>query len=312
MATTPDTLPPPTPLGPPPDLTSKPSISAEINAATRKEHTDLNRLIISRLPLALPPTSKTPFAYTLGLSAFAQIFFAFEAAFTDLATAEAARDQQPEAASSAYHTQELRRWIVSLRPEGLARSEVLARDLEYLRGLHKGKQPVLSQDECAHIKRQVVDQYLAKPHVLVAYTWVMYMAIFSGGRWIRQQLAGAGPEFWSGGVTNTEATGGDEKTAKAGTPGFSFLSFPASSQDGEDIKAEYKTRLAEAERMLTPAEREDVIEAAKTLFEQCIELVLFLDTEVVKQELKKRNFNSILLAGACVAIFAIWYLAIFT
>lgn len=298
-----DALPPPTPVGTPPGLVQKTNISAEVNAATRKQHTELNRLIIDRLPLALPPTSKTPFAYTLGLSAFAQIFFAFEAAFTDLATAEAARDQQPEAAASAYHQHELRKWLLGLRPEGLARSESLSKDLEHLQRIHKGKYPpVPSLDECAHIKRQVVDQYLAKPHVLVAYTWIMYMAIFSGGRWIRQQLASAGPEFWG-------AVSADEKAAGQGIPGFSFLSFPTSSQDGEDIKAEYKTRLAEAERLLTPAEREDVVDAAKLLFEQCIDIVHFLDAEIVKQELKLRRFNSWLLAGVGVLVVMVWVLA---
>lgn len=293
MATNPDILPPPTPLGPPPSATPKPSISAEINAATRKQHTELNRLIIDRLPLALPPTAKTPAVYTLGLSAFAQIFFAFEAAFTDLATAEAARDQQPEAASSAYHAHELRKWLITLRPEGLARSASLTMDLRHL---HRAKQAVLSQDECAHIKRQVVDYYLAKPHVLVAYTWVMYMAIFSGGRWIRQQLASAGPEFWAAPVPM------DEKTTSL--PGFSFLSFPSSDQDGEDIKAEYKTRLAEAERLLTPAERQDVVEAARLLFEQCIEIVHFLDREVAKQRVRR---PSLALAAAVVAAVLLIY-----
>ena len=292
MATNPDILPPPTPLGPPPSATPKPSISAEINAATRKQHTELNRFIISRLPLALPPTAKTPAVYSLGLSAFAQIFFAFEAAFTDLTTAEAARDQQPSAAASAYHAQELRKWLIRLRPEGLARSESLSQDLKHLQG------PALSQDECAHIKRQVVDQYLAKPHVLVAYTWVMYMAIFSGGRWIRQQLASAGPEFWAAPVPM------DEKTTSL--PGFSFLSFPSSDQDGEDIKAEYKTRLAEAERLLTPAERQDVVEAARLLFEQCIEIVHFLDREVAKQQ-EARRPSLALVAALVAAVLLIYY-----
>ena len=138
MATNPDILPPPTPLGPPPSATPKPSISAEINAATRKQHTELNRLIIDRLPLALPPTSKTPAVYTLGLSAFAQIFFAFEAAFTDLATNDAARDQEPKAAAAAYHAQEVRKWLIRLRPEGLARSEALSKDLAHLQRLFDG------------------------------------------------------------------------------------------------------------------------------------------------------------------------------
>ena len=38
----------------------------------------------------------------------------------------------------------------------------------------------------------------ARPHVLLAYAWVFYMALFSGGRVLRGLLEGAGEEFWDG------------------------------------------------------------------------------------------------------------------
>jgi len=84
----------------------------------------------------------------------------------------------------------------------------------------------------------------------------MYMAIFSGGRWIRQQLADAGPDFE-----------------------LAFLSFDG-DEDGEDLKRDFKAGLARAEEMLSPQERQEVVEEAQALFGRCIALVAVLDREV--------------------------------
>lgn len=54
------------------------SISDAINSATQEQHAQLNRLILDRLPLALPPKALEPSLYAGGIAAFAQIYFAFE------------------------------------------------------------------------------------------------------------------------------------------------------------------------------------------------------------------------------------------
>lgn len=117
----------------------------------------------------------------------------------------------------------------------------------------------------------------------------MYMAIFSGGRWIRQQLAAAGPKFWTGQV-NLPSPFSVEKQDSAwmlDLPGFSFLSFEG-EQDGEDIKTLYKTRLGKADALLTEEEKSDVIEAAQEIFEHCIGIVGILDGLVLKQKSMER------------------------
>jgi hypothetical protein len=45
----------------------------------RKLHTELNRLVIARLALALPPHADSPAQYRYGLGAFARVYYAFEA-----------------------------------------------------------------------------------------------------------------------------------------------------------------------------------------------------------------------------------------
>jgi heme oxygenase len=132
------------------------------------------------------------------------------------------------------------------------------------------------RDAVAHI----TETAQKRPYVLLAYSWIMYMALFNGGRWIRDQLVNAGPEFWF-------RKPNVEKAASLIGPSFlSFWSFDG-DDDGEDIKRAFRAEFVEASRKhLTEAEREDVIHEAKTLFQHCINIVSEVDV-VVALERKK-------------------------
>ncbi|KAH7380504.1 hypothetical protein DE146DRAFT_302160 [Phaeosphaeria sp. MPI-PUGE-AT-0046c] len=284
------------------------SLSSEINTATRNAHTTLNRLITSRLPLALPPHAADPALYTTGLLHFAHIFLTFESLWTDLLrnygtpTPSASPDSDPAPMSPptspllsyllvnpydspSFFTSTLGAptlpsphliaFLEALRPRGLIRSARLKRDLEHLLSLHPTDLDVVLAKYpgekvaqfCTHIRKAVHE----KPWTLVSYAWCFYMAVFSGGRWIRAGLLGAGPDFW-------QREDGNEKTltlplAKCG---LSFWHFQGQF-DGEDVKVEFKTRLAAAETMFTPDQRVDIIEEAKTIFSLCASLVQELD-----------------------------------
>ncbi|RMZ70438.1 heme oxygenase [Pyrenophora seminiperda CCB06] len=280
--------------------------------AYRALHTNLNRLITSRLPLALPPYTHDPTLYATGLVHFAHIFLTFESLWADLL-----RDHGPQhpsnpdtSASQALETAtpfspllsyllvnpydspslftstlgaptppspQLASFLHSLRPKGLVRSGRLKRDLEHLLGVHPTDLEVLLAQYpgpavaafCTHIRKSVNE----KPWTLVAYAWCFYMAIFSGGRWIRGQLLNAPPGFWP---PATEEEGVEESLKDRGLALWHFNG-PA---DGEDIKAEFKARLAEAEDLFTPDERVDVIEEAKHIFRLCASLVDELDNVI--------------------------------
>lgn len=118
-----------------------------------------------------------------------------------------------------------------------------------------------------------------KPHVLVAYAWIMYMAVFSGGRWIRQQLIDAGPAFWG---FHTESEQLNFDLGRDATQGFLIFFFEG-RQDGEDIKADFKRRLERAEELLTPEERSDIVSEAQIIFEHCISIVEGLDKQLDTQ-----------------------------
>ena len=80
----------------------------------------------------------------------------------------------------------------------------------------------------------------------------------------------AGEDFWPS--TKEDGIGLEER-------GLSFWHFPG-LHDGEDIKAEFKLRLEEAEQLFTDDQRIDVIEEAKNIFQLCAELVFELDDMV--------------------------------
>ncbi|KAF1359609.1 heme oxygenase-like protein [Lizonia empirigonia] len=286
------------------------ALPGEINAATRALHTNLNRLITSRLPLGLPPYASDSTLYATGLLHFAHIYLTFESLWADLIRNHAGPASPTKSTLDPPTTSpttspllsyllvnpydspslftstlgaptlpspQLASFLATLRPRGLPRSVRLKKDLAYLLGLHSTDLEVLLAKYpgdkvaafCTHIRKSVNE----KPWTLVAYAWCFYMAVFSGGRWIRAGLLRAGDDFWP-------ARGTDESTELQDC-GLSFWHFPG-AHDGEDIKAEFKARLEGAEALFTPDERVDVIEEAKNIFQLCAEIVYELDDIILK------------------------------
>ncbi|KAF2838340.1 heme oxygenase-like protein [Patellaria atrata CBS 101060] len=278
------------PLSPPPS-----SLSAEINAATRQPHTTLNRFLTSRLPLALPPISSSPRLYTHGLTHFAHIYLTIESLLSDLSDLSTPRNPSLSLLLSSPDTTPPRPALLSLLstllPPGLPRSTRLKQDLAQLYGLsdvdlaaHLSHFPgEVVQDFAAHLTATAQ----ARPHVLLAYAWVLYMALFSGGRWIRAQLASAPREFW---LSAPPASSSRDRRRRAdasqqdsinnldATPEvpLRFFNFEGEA-DGEDVKAEFKAGFAAADMVLTQAERRDVIGEALSIFAFSIRVVEELD-----------------------------------
>ncbi|KAF2140759.1 uncharacterized protein K452DRAFT_50911 [Aplosporella prunicola CBS 121167] len=294
-----------------------PALSQEINTATRSVHTSLNRLITARLPLALPPHAPSPRVYALGLQHFAHVYLAFEAAWGDIVAQSSGSDTDTAAAleeswssvsassSSATLTPSsssssiadnntnglpdpiaatTHALLASLLPPGLTRTARLRADLAALLALPTPAavdaslaRSLASSPAAAAFVAHIRAAVAARPHVLLAYAWVMYMAVFSGGRWIRGQFLGAGEEWWRTSTTEKKAEGGEgaPKLDLAAT-GLAFFHFPG-THDGEDIKAAFKAQLSAAELLLTPAQRADILAEAGTIFARCEGLVHELD-----------------------------------
>jgi heme oxygenase len=259
----------------------------------RSHHVVLNRLITSRLPFGLPPHTSGPEVYVAGISQFAEVFYAFEELWDQITgvdgnntaledTWEALDEQYPNGAAV-----DLLSFLRTLRPHGLVRSARIRKDLAYLQNLKDGEESIREREKSkaveafvAHIRSTVQEN----PHLLVAYAWTLYMAIFSGGRWVRAQLCSAGEDFWTSSSStakvNTDNKEKDKfslKELKVYEPlGLSFWFFPTET-DGEDIKSEFKRRLQDGEHILTPAQRDEIVKESRDIFDRFQDMVADLD-----------------------------------
>ena len=124
-----------------------------------------------------------------------------------------------------------------------------------------------------------------KPHLYLSYTWVLYMAIFSGGRYIRAKLSSAGEDFWAN-TAPVESGANEYDRGRAEVEGpeiwpLSFWNFSGSS-DGEDLKADYKSRVGEIERVLTMKEREEIIREAVEIMKRLLQSIRKIEVTVAE------------------------------
>ncbi|MCJ1281604.1 heme oxygenase [Xylographa opegraphella] len=244
----------------------------------RSLHTQLNRLILARLPLALPPNSQSPETYTTGIQHIAPIYRSFESRWADIV------DLQPLEASQAIDHRVFSALKHLYMPDML-RARNLRSDLSIL--LHKKLDEV--DDVLENMEELQLHRFLqhfeqtcgAKPHVLIAYAWVMYMALFNGGRWIRAQLLVAKTSYWY----PLSLEGASESPNSNPSLGLAFWHFPG-EEDGEDIKNEFKARLNDIEALLNVEQRQDIVDEASSIFRYLALLVGELDEIVTTKPIR--------------------------
>lgn len=319
------------------------SLSERINAATRTTHHHLNKLIIARLPLALPPFVTDPSIYASGLLRVAPIYIKFEALWSQIienthgstvpgsnnffgssATEQLFQDSRgtPQISNeySPVVCYRIHSLLHYLQLPDLLRSKRLQSDIQNLTNAS-------ASEIQTHIDTASITGSLAKflkhskrsieknPHVILAYAWVLYMALFSGGRYVRSSLkdaGGSGASFWDQDASlvsfnvNNEYQNNPKKYSSASTdsggiwtPKFSisqteeaFAKMNSSLQffhfegdkDGEDIKAEFKKRFNEAEDLLTSSEKIEIVLESQQIFNYMIKMVEDLDEILDTQE----------------------------
>ncbi|KAK7954985.1 hypothetical protein PG996_015791 [Apiospora saccharicola] len=269
-------------------------LSEAINIATRPVHTQLNKLVIYRLPLAIPPHVQDPSNYVSGLLHLTPLYSSFESLWREIlespepsATGIVPEDHSCEVckpsaavhhsphALDAPHIPTVCSRIHSLlhhvhTPE-LERTEALGADIKALTGwstelLEEQLSVAAESPVLAAFLQRIRQSVRARPHVLLAYAWVLYMALFSGGRFIRASLAQVEPSFWNANCLSLNPD----------LP-LRFFTFD-SPQDGDEIKASFKERFTQSSgSLLTEGEKADVVEEAKKIFEFMIEVVGELD-----------------------------------
>ncbi|KAL8867505.1 MAG: hypothetical protein Q9174_005622, partial [Haloplaca sp. 1 TL-2023] len=131
----------------------------------------------------------------------------------------------------------------------LERATALAQDVSHLlppshRAPVRTDSPIL-QAFLRHMETSLAQN----PHLLVAYTWMFYMALFSGGRYIRPKLRAG---------LNQQSDISLSQVRQDECAGLRFWNFPG-DLDGEDLKLEYKARVAALSAELTDRERADIV-----------------------------------------------------
>ncbi|KAL8999832.1 MAG: hypothetical protein Q9169_001372 [Polycauliona sp. 2 TL-2023] len=211
------------------------SIGEEINAATRSHHTTLNQLIIQFLPFSLPPHTSDVYLYALGISHFLPIYSAFE---SSLRTYNGSKTTPSRT----------RNTLQALHLPRLERAEALRKDLHTLLPPRPHDAKNIHRPRLEAFERHIQLSLALKPHLLVSYTWIFYMALFSGGRYIRSKLrAGFTPRSTSRSQRHL-----DEQA------GLGFWNFPGDA-DGEDLRIDFKARIATFSKDLTEEERAEII-----------------------------------------------------
>ncbi|KAI9898538.1 hypothetical protein N3K66_006898 [Trichothecium roseum] len=302
-------------------------LAEAINTASRSVHAKLNKLIIARLPLALPPSATDPSLYASGLLHIAPIYMAFESIWQDIlnsssepgagdSTPDGCDPSRPMLDNGAILTpgrnepeaikvhrplvcDRVRSMLEHLHLPALMRSQRLRADIQAITGWpeHAVEEQLklIAQTGrlgqfVAHIKRSIEN----KPHVLLSYSYILFMALFAGGRFIRASLESAREGFWEQTAspiqpTNRTCQSTDGRTKehdlfedghlayKSGTIPLRFFHF-STPMDGEDLKREFKNRLADSEGMLTTKERHDIVQEAVCIFDNMILLVNQLDS----------------------------------
>lgn len=302
------------------------SLGEAIAAVTRGIHARLNKSIIARLPLALPPRASDPSYYVTGLLHITPIYTTFEGLWSDflepycdgvdphaelvatVPTGSETPPAEPSPLSTPVPQPQKQRQRLPVRVHsvlhalhlpGLVRGEHLKVDIQSLTGwsshVLEDQLNVASQSpHLASMIEHVEKSIREKPLLLVTYTYIMYMALFAGGRFIRATLESTGDEFWQTPLSpirptmqpcvpkpdpqddNVEPRPHSEMHKCHHPLPLSFFHFNT-PHDGEDLKVEFKRRLRICEAALEPQERDDIIHEAANVFQHITSLVHELD-----------------------------------
>ncbi|GAB0141752.1 hypothetical protein EsHS_00002332, partial [Epichloe bromicola] len=249
-------------------------LAESIAIATRPIHAKLNKLIIARLPLALPPHATSSLVYASGLMHIAPVYTTFETVWSDII-------ERPDPSKVSPQLQEI---LDLMYLPGLMRRDRLQADIRSMTGwtqdMTTEQLDIISKtghlaEFLKHIRRAIK----SKPHVLLAYSYIMFMSLFAGGRFIRATLESAGDDFWKRpSPSQTSQHPGLPPQATHGMP-LRFFHFDT-PRDGEDLKRNFKERLADAEKLLSYREKHDIVQEAICIFQNMILVVAQLDNVV--------------------------------
>ena len=189
------------------------------------------------------------------------------------------------------HQEHLLQLLSALYHPGLVRTKRLESDLLNLRQRlpFDSSQFHLNSSlkaTSAAVCEQVRLAICQKPHVILAYAWVLYMALFSGGRWMRSEMIKAGPSFWRTPSQKRNSCSVPSEKPSTGEDPFGCLSFwffDTGTNDGLLLKDEFKHKFEDIAAQLDEKQKADIIDESVNVFRLCSTLIGALDGTFLHQ-----------------------------
>lgn len=177
-------------------------------------------------------------------------------------------DESASDASSLDDEERIRTLLRLIYIPELPRTRFLQADLSLLRSMdpHDQRLPQ-SRGYELEMKNDIYERVMKKPHLLVAYTWIMYSAILFGGREICAQLLKAGPEFW--GLSDADFT-----SSRTPSP-LSFWNI----DDYMAVRTKFRERILKADALLTSQERQEILDESGEIFRKFELMTTSLDED---------------------------------
>lgn len=308
------------------------SLAHSINTAIASSHTKINRLILDRMPHAVPPQADNPSTYITGLLHIGAVYIAFESLWqniigthTEIAPlpyaypfskhSSASNPGPNHGSTSPQVTERARRILETAYWPNMLRAARVKADIRAMTGwsadiVDEQLRSAGTTGELGAFLAHIQDAIEGRPHLLLAYAYSLYLALLSGGSYIRTELMYLRADFWlaipdpvrPGMVPCTREPSSEPENLRrhstfecdSGPHGLagedpsitlplSFLDFDTPlglenpRQRAKDLKAEFKRRFADAEQELTDPERRDIVAESVTIFEHLESVVGQLD-----------------------------------
>lgn len=296
------------------------SLAHQINTAIASSHTKINRLILDRMPKAVPPQTDNPSTYITGLLHIGAVYVAFESLWQNLLGVHSEIAPIPYSFPFSNHpnrqdetpqiTERLRRVLEEAYWPNLLRAPRIKADVQAMTGWpdHVYDEQLRSAGTSGRLGKftlHIRDSVNAKPHLLLAYAYCLYLALLSGGSYIRTELTFLNEDFWTSLPTPikpnmVECRQDKVKPRRHSSSGhitrhsklaphdsslelpLDFLNFDPPlgenhRQQTKVLKADFKQRFAEAEQLLADPERQDIVKESTAVFHHLEGVVVQLD-----------------------------------
>ena len=246
------------------------TLGDRINEATEGQHAALEEAVTSYFQKCLYPAASDPGLYAKGLSYFQGIYHRIDGS---LRWAEQLHHSLPQNSNPKKVMDNLETGAAPgiLYDSRLERGASLTSDLVRIRedfqlseeGFHQLKPKLAFYDDDIAALKSPLERleercfFQFRRHdteLLLAYAWVLYLAIFSGGRYMKASLRASFEDGW---LPLLKAR---DDTQKERSPDdyLRFWSFGDTDIEAEEIRETFKTRFSQAAEYSSQAERKSI------------------------------------------------------